>query len=144
WNARELSRKLYKELGRSAPFAEAGLSLSEIADAFEQRHERHKVDKIISDTLQAATVPEAMYYLPRFPWRAIYTTNYDEFVERAYADTIHSQNQERQLIRILHPSDFQSLSRNSTPLVKLHGSVSQGLRRTLSDTDYLDGYVESI
>ena len=144
WNARELAKNLYGELTRATPYSEAGLSLSEVADAFEQRRARHKVDSLISMTLRNAKVPEAMYYLPRHYWRAIYTTNYDEFIERAYNETRPNPRTQRHPHQVLQPSDLQGMPVNAIPIIKLHGSVSQGVRKTISDTDYLDGYVESI
>jgi SIR2-like protein len=39
---------------------------------------------------------------------------------------------------------LQGLASGAVPLIKLHGSVSQGLRTVVSDTDYLDGYIESV
>ena len=144
WDARGLARNLYDELGRTSTFSEADLSLSEIADAFEHRRKRHEVDQRIRATLRGAQVPGAMFDVPRYPWRAIYTTNYDEFIERAYEEAISAGFAEKHCHPVLRPEDLQGLASGAVPLIKLHGSVSQGLRTVLSDTDYLDGYVESI
>lgn len=144
WDARGLAKKLYRELGRTAPFSEADLSLSEIADAFEHRGKRREVDERIRSVLRESQVPGAMFDVTRYPWRAIYTTNYDEFVERAYDKAMSSGFAEKHCHPVLRPEDLQGIASGAVPLIKLHGSVSQGLRTVLSDTDYLDGYVESI
>ena len=144
WDARGLAKKLYKELGRTTSFSEADLSLAEVADAFEHRGKRHEVDQRIRSVLSGAQVPGAMFDLPRYPWRAIYTTNYDEFVERAYSEATSVGFAEQLCYAVLNPEDFQGIDSGIVPLIKLHGSVSQGLRTVLSDRDYLDGYVESI
>ena len=144
WDARGLAKKLYNELGRVTPYSEADLSLAEIADAFEHRHKRHEVDQEIRANIRSAKVPGAMFDIPRYPWRAIYTTNYDDFIERAYVEAISAGFAEKHCHPVLQPGDLQGLASGAVPLIKLHGSVSQGLRTVLSDTDYLDGYVESI
>jgi len=144
WDARGLAKKLYRELGWTAPFSEADLSLSEIADAFERRGKRREVDERIRSVLRESQVPGAMFDVTRYPWRAIYTTNYDEFVERAYADAMSAGFAEKHCHPVLQPEDLQGVASEAVPLIKLHGSVSQGLRTVLSDTDYIDGYVDSI
>jgi adenine C2-methylase RlmN of 23S rRNA A2503 and tRNA A37 len=144
WDARGLANRLYEELGKSAFSLPANLSLAEVADAFEHAGRRHEVDERIRSVLREAKVPSAMFDLPRYSWRAIYTTNYDEFVERAYLEAKAAGFAERLCHPVLHPDDLQGLASGAVPLIKLHGSVSQGLRTVLSETDYLDGYVESI
>lgn len=143
WDARGLAKKLHESLDGTVPFSEAH-TLSEIADAFEYRGKRQEVDKWIRSVLAESQVPGAMFDMTRYPWRAIYTTNYDEFVERAYAKALSSGFSERDCHPVLGPEDLQGISSGAVPLIKLHGSVSQGLRTVLSETDYLDGYVESI
>jgi adenine C2-methylase RlmN of 23S rRNA A2503 and tRNA A37 len=144
WDARGLAEKLYRELGRTTPFSETNLCLSEIADAFEHRGKRKEVDKRIRSVLRESKVPGAMFDVTRYPWRAIYTTNYDEFIERAYSEAMSSGFSEKHCHPVLQPEDLQGLGPEAMPLIKLHGSVSQGLRTVLSNTDYLNGYVESV
>ena len=144
WDARGLAKILYNELGRSTPYSETNLSLAEIADAFEHRGRRQYVNERIRTILREAKVPSAMFDVPRYPWRAIYTTNYDEFIERAYTEAISAGFAQKHCHPVLQPDDLQGLASEAVPLIKLHGSVDQGLRNVLSDTDYLDGYVESI
>lgn len=143
WDARELAKELYGGLNRKAPYSE-DLGLAEIADAYEQLRKRPLVDERVRNALKAASVPGAMIDIARYPWRAIYTTNYDEFVERAYETAIKGGFAVSHCHPILTYNDFFTSSSGAVPYVKLHGSVSSGLRTVMSETDYLDGYAESI
>lgn len=63
--------------------------------------------------------------LPRYPWATIYTTNYDQLVERAYAET---PIQGDSVVPILRSTDlstkYQYVRQRALMLVKLHGCIS--------------------
>ncbi len=144
WDAQGLAKMLYEGLDREESFEEANLSLAEIADAYEYKGNRCDVDNMIKSTLNEAKVPSAVYELPKYPWRSIYTTNYDEFIERSYERALNSGYAEKQCHPVLSLKDLQGLSSSSVPLIKLHGSISSGTRTVLSETDYIDGYIKNI
>lgn len=120
------------------------LSLSEVADILDQRGLRLKVQELIQEKLQRAAVPRATLKLVRFPWRSIYTTNYDRLVERAFEEMVKQGFATKACHPVRQLSELGGIPLNAIPLIKLHGCISNGQKTVLSTTDYLDGYEASI
>jgi hypothetical protein len=76
--------------------------------------------------------------IPHFNWKAIYTTNFDELLERGYEVAGKSFE------KVLYNQQLQGLSINSTPIIKLHGCLSRAHRRSseapivITDKNYED------
>src|SRR6266700_3028170 len=83
WNARELAARLYAQLGFNEKLPE-GFGLSEVADFYEARNKRKEMDAVLVPPLTRDTYPSEYLHVTRFQWKAIYTTNYDLFLENAY------------------------------------------------------------
>jgi len=144
WDQYGLAKQLYNELSFSHSFEDSKLSLAEIADIYEHRGERKKVDLFVNEALKASAIPLPMRTMTRYPWNAIYTTNYDEFVEQSYSESVRLGFANKTCFPITSISDFQQLPNNSIPFIKLHGTISKGSRSFISETDYLDGYINHV
>lgn len=124
-----------------------GFSLSELTGIVEERFSRKDLIDTIRPLLKGLRPTGGILNLPLFPWRSIFTTNYDDLVEQCYrakgADlAVYSSN-----------FDFTVHGKqNATKLFKLHGTfekdVSDGhqtrLILTESDYDLTSQYRESL
>lgn len=85
--------------------------------------------------LQAARPARSHRLIPCFPWQAIYTTNYDQLIERGFpADRIAVILQSTEIDRSKEP--------RKVPLFKPHGCVSRArseeVRLIITDNDYYE------
>lgn len=115
-----------QDLTESLTLLEARIGRAELADA---------VRALLKDKRPVGMIKE----LPSFNWRMIFTTNFDQVVERAYSDANVSLN----VVRSNY--DFHSAAEsNDTSLFKLHGCLSQdrGFGDQASMTLTLDDYGE--
>lgn len=144
WNSTDLARILYRELKYRTPFEQTRLSLQDIAEIYEARGKRSEIDQRIKVRLTSAPYPQEFLELTKFPWRAIYTTNYDQFIERAYEDAYTNGLTNKKCFPIRDTLEICAPSSNDAiPLVKLHGCISKGVRnRVIAERDYLDGYID--
>jgi tetratricopeptide (TPR) repeat protein len=115
-------------------FADVLTSLPEV--------DREDVDAAIIQSLSDLTPSRAHYALPRFWWRAIFTTNYDRLIERAY-ENAKERNGEvaAQTPQVLVGGrEHASFSdRNQVPVFKLHGCIANVVSRcplVLTSQDY--------
>jgi SIR2-like domain len=97
--------------------------------------------------LDALRPSNALLAIPSFPWRALFTTNYDQLIEKSYT-TEHVD-----LAVIRSNFDFSTLDFPDVPrLYKLHGCISQDVayghhgRMLLTERDYdeLEPYREAL
>jgi len=126
-----LARKLSPELH------EQSLPLSTLAEILELKHGRRAVVEAIREIIEPLQPTGGISALPLFAWRAIYTTNYDQLVERAYAA------QGRSLSIVRSDYDYPAIDQTTdTILYKIHGCITQdrslGHRASLvlSESDY--------
>ncbi|ULA61509.1 MAG: SIR22 domain-containing protein [Nitrospira sp.] len=132
-NASELADHLAKMIGLSSD----DYSLSEIAGLVEQRTTRRELIDSIRSRLRGARPTGGLLNLPFYNWKSIYTTNYDDLIERSYQRVNHDL--------IVYSSDFDfTVHDNSqaTKLFKLHGTIEKDIadgnssRLILTETDY--------
>jgi adenine C2-methylase RlmN of 23S rRNA A2503 and tRNA A37 len=137
WNTRELTNALAAKLELS-PEQTRSSTLQQVVELYEAANRRDEVHKMVSTTLLNSSYPDDFRLLANFPWRAIYTTNYDCFVERAYEDARRNGDTPYSLIPLVDCRSFQSFSpsRSTIPLYKLHGCVSHN-NMVISRMDYL-------
>lgn len=144
WDQDGLAKTLYNELRLKKSFRDSRMTLSEVADIFEHRRNRNRVNELINNTLERAQIPRPMIAMCRYPWRSIYTTNYDQFVERAYELAMKYGFANKSCHPITSLKDLHDIPENAIPLIKIHGCISKGVRQIISETDYLDGYIENV
>jgi adenine C2-methylase RlmN of 23S rRNA A2503 and tRNA A37 len=143
-DSQKLAEEFWGDLDYGVPFESTGLTVREVIDLYEAQDRRHEVDRVIQQRMAGATYPPEFLLLTLFPWKAIYTTNYDQFVERAYADAERLRLSEKRCVPVLKTADLaQPATDKTVRLVKLHGCISQGVGSTiLSGADYLADYRE--
>jgi SIR2-like domain len=92
------------------------------ADAMTSRKE---VVGLIGDTLRALQPSEPILALTVFPWISIYTTNFDDLIEKAYETTPDTR---APALRVYDPGvGFLRLPSGTIPLYMLHGSYKRPL-----------------
>jgi len=122
-------------LGRRMTPPRDGVSLSEIATIYEHIMSRRELVDAIQERLRPLQPTGGLLLLPEFDWRSIYSTNFDQLVERAY----------RKADRPLHVvrSNFDwSKGLTGDVLYKIHGCVTQDVslghkhRMVITERDY--------
>lgn len=114
-----------------------GFSLSELTGIVEERFSRKELIETIRPLFRGLRPTGGILNLPLFPWRSIFTTNYDDLVEQCYRAkgaelAVYSSN-----------FDFTVHGKqNATKLFKLHGTYEKDIsdghqtRLILSESDY--------
>lgn len=88
--------------------------------------DREDVDALVSRSLKDLIPSDAHLEIPRYAWGAIFTTNYDRLVEKAYDSCMqHFSEAPLQEPQVIVGSDDHPVLANPTrvPLFKLHGCV---------------------
>jgi len=95
-------------------------TLSEVAEILVAKHGRREVIKCLVDRLKTLHPKGGLLSLPYFTWRAIYSTNYDFLIERAFEEA-------KIPISIVRSDlDFDKVDDpGMLPLFKLHGCLTQ-------------------
>lgn len=96
----------------------SGLSLSDVATIAEARHGRRALVESISTILAFLEPERGILNLPDFDWAGLYTTNFDEVVEKVYL------KRRRPLQSISSNFDFGSGADTADRLYKLHGTIN--------------------
>ena len=86
-------------------------------------HSKYDIDSFIRRQLEGLMPSPAALTIPQIPWKAIYTTNYDLVIEKAY----ESVNNPLQLVQPIYSNltPISGLPDGSIPLYKLHGCISR-------------------
>jgi hypothetical protein len=140
---RELAADLSREL-RGRVISD---DLVETATILQQRVGRGPLVKAIRARLAPLTPTGGLATIPDFPWAAIYTTNFDQLVERAY------RRVGRDVTVIRSNYDWAKLERlKGPPLFKIHGCITEdsvdghrsGMVLTEYDYDDHENYREAL
>lgn len=116
-SAAKLTDLLCTKLGESANPAR---NLATAAEILEMKHGRRAVFEAVREILKPLSPSGGILAIPHYDWRAIYTTNYDLLVEKAYSRA------HRDLIVVRSNFDFPRLRGSAdSPLYKIHGCISQ-------------------
>jgi NAD-dependent SIR2 family protein deacetylase len=93
--------------------------LTEAATILENRYGRKALVEDVIRQLKPLEPAGGMLALPEFNWYSIYTTNFDQIVEKAYARA-------RKPVNVIKSNyDWERLeSEDGTPLFKIHGCIS--------------------
>ena len=98
-------------------------NLSLAADYSLAYHSKYDIDSYIRGQLDGLKPSEAALAIPQMPWKAIYTTNYDVIVEKAY----EAADNPIQLVQPIYSNltPLSDLRGGTIPLYKLHGCISR-------------------
>lgn len=115
----------------------AGLNLDEVAELAEMAQDRASLISFVRGQFPKPNPTGGLLNIPLFPWRGVYTTNYDELIERAYK--IRNVN----IKTITTNYDFSlSAPHDAQPLYKIHGTIGKDVidgsqsRMILTQGDY--------
>ena len=115
----------------------AELSLSDLATIIEASSRRREMVEELSERLQNLNPARGLLMLPEFEWASLFTTNYDDLIEKSYRRfgkplRVYSSN-----------FDFNTNhNEQAVPLYKLHGTKGSDIslghqhRMILSNRDY--------
>lgn len=113
--------------------------LVELATILQRTDGRAAVIGAVRTQLKSLKPTGGLLALPEFDWRAIYTTNFDRLVEKAYRCV------GREVVLVRSNYDYARLEADTaTPLLKLHGCISKDIvdgdkaRLVLTEEDYLE------
>lgn len=113
----------------------SGNDLAEIATIYEHRTSRRELVEAVQSRLTTLEPTGGLLLLPEFDWRSIYSTNFDQLVEKAYTSS------GRPLAVVRSNYDWQK-GLGGPVLYKIHGCVTQDVglgnkhRMVLTDRDY--------
>jgi len=97
-------------------------SLAKVASYVEQKPGigRRELLELVISQLKDLEVTEAHKKLINFPWASIFTTNYEELIEKSFEKT----SREDSFVKLTKSTDIPKQELNKTLLVKLHGCIS--------------------
>tara|TARA_R110002051_G_scaffold248681_1_gene308238 strand:+ start:327 stop:3386 length:3060 start_codon:yes stop_codon:yes gene_type:complete len=130
----ELGRRLAEKLDLQVGDETA---LAKVAQLAEIRRGRSRTVRAVAELLEGYEPNEDAKWLFSLAWKAIYTTNYDNYIERCYEmDTSRVQNP----VVMATNSDYQDwIPGHELPLIHLHGSLAEAAHRDkilLTKQDY--------
>lgn len=108
----QLLKLFNTELQQDPPFKD----LKNAADALQEKIADYGMMTLLKDRFTVSNVTTDMTDLLRYPWQAIYTTNYDNALETA-AQAAHKQ------VESLNNTDDPSTTTRNLPIIHLHGYV---------------------
>ncbi|SKA94405.1 Tetratricopeptide repeat-containing protein [Agreia bicolorata] len=133
-DGKELGRRLADKLGLDVG---AETALAKVAQLAEIRIGRSRTVRAVAELFEGYEPNEEARWLFGLTWKAIYTTNYDGYIERCYEmDSDGLQNP----VVMATNSDFQTwLPGHELPIVHLHGALADVANRDkilLTQQDY--------
>lgn len=124
-----------------------GYSLAEFCSLFELQRNRRQMIDIIRSRLKNLRPTGGLLNLPDSPWRSIFTTNYDDLIEKCYL----KKGKEFKVFSSNFDFDGNTPP-NSVPIFKLHGTVgfdivdghNSRMILTTEDNDLVEEYREKL
>lgn len=98
-------------------------SLTFVSDLAISESNLFEVQKYIFDIFEPFSPNECHLLYPKLPWKAIFTTNYDRILEKAY-DSGHENLQKLSVVFRNTPEQQIFKGTDSLPYYKLHGCIS--------------------
>ena len=130
-------QSLIGDIGQHFNLETEGYSLAELSSLAEDKTSRKELISFLRPMFAKQRVSGSMLNLPLYSWKNIYTTNYDTFIEQAYA------KKEKPLPVLTTNYDFGEQSHPEvTKLYKLHGTIDKDIsdgnssRIIISESDY--------
>jgi tetratricopeptide (TPR) repeat protein len=130
----ELARRLAAKLNLDIA---DGSSLGKVAQLAEIRVGRGRTVRAISQLFQGYEPNEDIRWLFSLTWKAIYTTNYDSYIERCYE--LSSDNIQNPVVMTTNSEVRNWLPSHEVPVIHLHGSLGDVSRQEqilLTQKDY--------
>ncbi|EJO3860669.1 SIR2 family protein [Vibrio parahaemolyticus] len=117
-------------------------SLAHVADIAITQAGLFDVQDFIRNYFRGLQPAEFHRDIPKYKWRAIFTTNYDDLVETVYQEESMAIQSPHIVLSNSDPLDSVHIGENKVPLVKLHGCVTRtrdaGLPLILTTDQYND------
>ena len=113
-------------------------TLIDAAGIFELKFGRRALVDLVAGKLVHIKPAGGILNLPRFEWQSIYTTNYDTLIEQSY------RRASKEISIIRGNADFREGTSSATPLLKIHGCITQDIslgsqyRLVLTEVDYAE------
>ena len=114
-----------------------GFSLAEVSELAELNADRAQLIRFVRSQFPKPNPTGGLLNIPIYPWKGIYTTNYDELLERAY------QIRDITCTTITTNYDFAKVSGpTAQPIYKIHGTIAHDVsdghksRMILTQGDY--------
>jgi len=131
------SSRIIEHLSKILGIENEKFSLSEIASLVEKRLSRKRLIEEVRSLFVSARPTAGLLNLPLYDWKNLYTTNYDDLIERSYKFksrdlSVYASNFDF----TIHPTP------GATKLLKLHGTIDQDIcdghqgRMIITETDY--------
>lgn len=98
--------------------------LTVVAEYCIARSDWRTVQHFIADMFSPFKPSPAQLKIPSFRWAALVTTNYDQILERAYAETPARLQSPVPLLKNTDRVDYELRGADRVPLLKLHGCIS--------------------
>lgn len=113
-------RGLGESLARALGDHDVDGDFNEVCSLLEYRHGREALVKAIRRILERLQPDSGMRGLPCHEWHSIFSTNFDQIVERAY------RSERAALVVIRSNYEYAALeTKDGTPYFKIHGCISQ-------------------
>lgn len=114
--------ELIEAIATEFKIASNGFSLGEVAELAELENDRAVLIRLIRKRFPTPNPTGGILNMPLYDWRGIYTTNYDELLERSY------QIRGRPAHVITTNYDFSKREvSEAQPLYKIHGTIGQDI-----------------
>lgn len=135
------------ELSKSLSTSPADYSFAEFCSLFEFQRNRRELVGIVRGKLKNLRPTGGLVNLPDYAWRSVFTTNYDDLIEKCYV------RKEKDIKVFSSNFDFDgSTSPQATPIFKLHGTVgldvvdghNSRIILTTEDNDLAEEYREKL
>ncbi|MEK6289527.1 MAG: SIR2 family protein [Acidobacteriota bacterium] len=123
-----LSALIIKKLRHRGDWA---MSVDQAFSFFLAHHNLLTVEKFIQEKLTDLSPSKVHEMIPWFKWRALVTTNYDQLLEKAFANELGAA---QRLIPIVNENDLPKVGyplEECVPLLKPHGCISDFPRMSL-------------
>ena len=97
---------------------------------------RSKLDKLFAAKDEQVASSRAHKHLVRLNFPLIYTTNFEDVIERAFA--LHEATYQKQCKVIANIDDLQEATSDAVQIVKFHGTFADDDSLVLTETNYFD------
>lgn len=130
----ELAQYLANDVGEKDI---SGLSLSEVASLIELKHDRPTLINSLRKKIYPLSPSGGVVDLPLYKWKDIYTTNYDNIIEKSYA------GRKSEYVVISTNYDFGRIDDIKQNIFKIHGTIDKDVvdhsfsRMIVTQSDYV-------
>jgi hypothetical protein len=97
---------------------------------------RSKLDKLFSTSDAEVRASKAHEQLVRLNFPIIYTTNFEDVIERAFA--LHVDRYKKKYKVVANIDDLQEVTQDAIQIVKFHGTFADDESLVLTESDYFD------